>query len=131
VSGSDEGRSRARERRIDRVVIPGSRDATSVTIPWASRGVLLVRLRQEDGASEVVRAFETVGSHKSVRLDRSAKRRLLETSRRWTNEVGVDKLPEGIFDLGNALEAEQQRGELDDGGRLKSFPPRADTEGAA
>jgi hypothetical protein len=120
-----------RERRIDRVVITGSGDATTVTIPWASRGVLLLRLRQEGGAGEVIRAFEAAGSPKSVRLDRTGKRLLLETCRRWLNEVGADKLPEGIFDLRKALEGEQANGELDERGRLKSLPPRADIEGAA
>jgi hypothetical protein len=119
------------KRRIDRVEIAGSLDAMSVTIPWASRGMMLVRLRQGGGADEVIRAFEAVGCSKPVLLDRPGKRRLLAACKLWLNEVGVDKLPEGIFELSNALEDEQANGDCDDDERLKSLPARADTDGAA
>ena len=84
-----------------------------MTIPWASRGVLLQRFRQEGGAGEVIRAFEAVGSSKPVRLDAAGKRRLLETCSGWLDEPGgVDALPDGILDLRNALEDEKAHGEL-------------------
>jgi hypothetical protein len=103
-----------RERRIDRVTIAGSRDATTVTIPWASRGVLLQRLRDAGDAEDVIRAFEAVGTSRPVRLDKVGKRRLLEACTAWLDEPGgVDALPEGIFDLRNALEDEKADGERD------------------
>jgi hypothetical protein len=102
-----------RERRIDRVTIAGSRQATNVTLPWESRGALLVRLRAEPGAEAVVRAIEAVGTSRAVMLDAAGKRRLLETCARWLDEASIPGLPEGIFDLRNALEDEKAYGALD------------------
>jgi len=50
---------------------------------------------------------ESLHAFAAIRGGVSAKRRLLETCKRWLNEVGVDKLPEGIFDLRNRLEDER------------------------
>jgi hypothetical protein len=66
------------ERRIEQVVIAGSRDSTTVTISWDSRQALLERLRQADGADEIIRAFEALGT--PVNLDKPAKRRLLRSA---------------------------------------------------
>jgi hypothetical protein len=100
-------------RRIDQVTIAGSRQATNVTIPWESRGALLVRLRADPGAEAVVRAFEAVGTSRAVMLDAAGKRRLLENVSAWLDEASIPGLPEGIFELRNALEDERAYGTLD------------------
>jgi hypothetical protein len=117
------------DRRIDRVTIAGSREATTVTIPWESRQALFARLRptgRDDGIAadperalevilddEIVRAFEAAGTSAPVRLTKLAKRRLLEVCAAWLDEVSIPRLPEGIFELRNALEDEKAYGELD------------------
>ena len=117
-------------QRNGQVTIAGSRQATTVSIPWESRQALFARLRStgHDGDiaadpdlalevildDEIIRAFEAVGTSAPVKLNRPAKRRLLEVCAAWLDEVGVDRLPDGIFDLRNALEDEKTYGELGD-----------------
>jgi hypothetical protein len=102
------------ERRIDWVTIAGSRQATTVTIPWESQQLLLQRLSQDDDANQVVvRGFKAVGTSRPVVLDKVGKRILLGVCTDWLDEAGVDALPPGIFDLRNALEDEKAWGELD------------------
>ena len=102
-----------RERRIDEVTIAGSRDASTVTIPWASRTELLERLRLAGGADGAIRAFEAVGTSAPVKLSKSARGLLLVIVEAWLVEVSLDGLPEGILELRNALHDERIWGELD------------------
>ena len=104
------------ERRLNRVTIQGSRQATTVVIPWDSRQQLLDRLRRDQDAKEkVIQAFEAVGTTRPVRLDKAGKRLLLAACFDWLNEAGgTATLPTGIVDLLNALEDEKRRGELDE-----------------
>jgi hypothetical protein len=96
------------ERRIDRVTIAGSRDATTVAIPWDSSQALLLRLRKDEHATTaVVDAFVVVGTSRPVVLDKVGKRILLGACTDWLDEAGVDALPPGIFELRNALEDEK------------------------
>ena len=94
------------ERRLDRVTIQGSRQATTVVISWDSRRQLLDRLRRDQDTSEaVIQAFEAVGTTRPVMLDKHVKRLLLAACFEWLNEVGgASMLPAGIVDLLNALE---------------------------
>jgi hypothetical protein len=85
-----------------------------VTIPWDSRQALLDRLRQAGGAGQIIRAFDAAGTSAPVKLDRSAKRRLLTVCEDWLDEMNIDGLPEGIFDLRNALFDERAYGQLDE-----------------
>lgn len=89
------------------------RDASTVEIPWASRQELLERLRREGDAEAIIAAFEAVGATAPVKLTKEAKRRLLDICEAWLFEDHVDGLPEGIFDLRNALQDESAWGTLD------------------
>jgi hypothetical protein len=70
-------------RRINRVLIAGLRDATTVEIPWESRQALLDRLRREGDADPIIATFEAVGTTSPVKLPKEAKRRLLDTCEAW------------------------------------------------
>jgi hypothetical protein len=69
--------------RLNRGVIAGSRDATTVEIPWDSRQALIQRLRTEGDADEIIDAFHAVGTTRPVTLSKEAMRRLLATRKRW------------------------------------------------
>jgi hypothetical protein len=104
------------ERRLDRVTIAGTSQATTVVIPWDTRQQLLDRLRRDKDAYEaVIQAFEGVGTTRPVTLDKAGRRQLLATVFDWLNEAGgTATLPAGITDLLNALEDEKRQGELDE-----------------
>jgi hypothetical protein len=104
------------ERRLDRVTIQGSRQATTVVIPRDSRQQLLDRLRRDQDANEkVIQAFEAVGTTRPVTLDKAGKRLLLDACLYWLNEAGgTSGLPTGIVDLLLSLEDEKRHGELDE-----------------
>jgi hypothetical protein len=102
------------ERRIDRVTILGSRPASTTEIPWDSRHLLLERLEAAGGADDVIAAIRGPGTSAPVRLTRQQKRRLPEVVEGWLVEENTTGLPQGIFELRNALTDEQIWGELDD-----------------
>jgi hypothetical protein len=99
--------------RLDWVTIAGSRDATTVKIPWDSRDALLERLRREGEADDIIAAFRAVGTTSPVKLKPDAKRRLLATCEVWLMEATTQGLPPGIFELRNALQDESAYGALD------------------
>jgi hypothetical protein len=103
-------------RRIDRVTFLGARPATTIVIPWISRQLLLDRLKAADGADDVVTAIKGPGTSAPIRLTKTQKRRLLEVCERWLWEGGTTGLPDGIFELRNALVDERDYGELGEDG---------------
>jgi hypothetical protein len=89
-------------RSIDRVQIPLSRE--TIDLPWTSREALLEQLQHLDSMWEVRKAFEDVGTSRAVALTQQQKSDLLQMIVHWAEgEEGYDRLPEGIFDLRNAL----------------------------
>jgi hypothetical protein len=75
-----------------------------VEMPWESRFELLERVRGlAGGGAEVARRFEAAGATRPVELDRPAKMLLLNVVSHWASATGVDHLPLGIAELGNAL----------------------------
>jgi hypothetical protein len=100
-------------RRIDRVTFLGTRDATTVTIPWDSRQALLERLDSAGGAEDVIAAIRAVGTSRPIELTKPQKRRLLDILEGLLNEVGAPWLPDGLFQLRNALIDERYYGALD------------------
>ena len=84
-----------------------------VELPWPSRFELLERARRLYGGAEVIRRFEAVGASRPVTLDRDSKLLLLNLLQHWLNDVGIDELPPGIFELRNALLDDLDRGEHD------------------
>jgi hypothetical protein len=75
-----------------------------VEMPWESRLELLERVRGlAGGGVEVARRFQAAGATRPVELDRAAKMLLLNVVSHWAAAIGVDELPLGIAELGNAL----------------------------
>jgi hypothetical protein len=94
--------------RLDYVAITIDRrgEANPVRLPWKSRDSLLRKLRATPGTEGIVRAFEDVGATRPVELDTEQKTvlyRLLD-DRGFT--TGFHQLPEGFFELRNALSDE-------------------------
>ena len=94
--------------RLDWVTVATRRG--KIVIPWASRDTLLSEIRRIlseirriDSAKSIVDAFQGVGATTAVKLSRDDKAHLVELLDFWSNEVSVAKLPEGIWDLRNAL----------------------------
>jgi hypothetical protein len=95
--------------RIDEVRIELRRGI--VSIPWSSRDALLEQLGKRDSMTEVrdVReAFLAVGTTGPVRLTDPQKLGLRNVITFWANRTGgsYDDLPEGIYDLRNALQGD-------------------------
>ena len=93
-------------RRTDEVRIELRRGI--VSIPWSSRDALLEQLGNLDSMSEVREAFQAVGTTQPVRLTDPQKRGLRDVINFWANQMGgsYDDLPEGIYDLRNALQGD-------------------------
>jgi hypothetical protein len=92
------------DRMNDRVRISYSRG--EVKIPWASRAALLEEIRHGEAAVTIVAAFEGVGTSRPVVLAADEGWVLLELIEFWGTQVSggvTDGLPEGIFELRNAL----------------------------
>ena len=77
-----------------------------VSVPWSSRDALLEQLGSLDSISEVREAFRAVGTTQPVRLTDPQKLGLRNVITFWANQRGgsYDDLPEGIYDLRNALQ---------------------------
>jgi hypothetical protein len=80
-------------RRLDRVIVAGSRESTTVEIPWHSRQELLERLRADGDADAIIAAFEAVDTTSPVKLTREQKRRLLSTCKEWLFETRTAGAP--------------------------------------
>ena len=87
--------------RLDWVTVSTSQG--NVAIPWASRDTLLREIRRIDSAKSIRDGFDGVGASTTVELSRGDKAILVELLNFWSTEVSVAKLPEGIWDLRNAL----------------------------
>jgi hypothetical protein len=72
---------------------------------------MLERLRREGDVGPIVAAFEAVGATSPVKIPRSAKPRLLAIVEAWLFEVHTSGLPDGIFELRNALHDESAWGD--------------------
>jgi hypothetical protein len=102
----------------ERVRVATFRDV--VELPRESRQELLERMRRLDSAAGVRQAFEAVGTSRPVRLAPADKGMLLEVFAFWLDEVGVNELPAGIFELRNALIGDQHANGWYGAGRLPS-----------
>jgi hypothetical protein len=87
--------------RLDWVHVATSRG--TIVIPWGSRDTLLQEIRRIDSANSIRKAFQDVGASLPVQLSRDDKAHLVELLNFWASEVSTAKLPEGIWDLRNAL----------------------------
>jgi hypothetical protein len=90
-------------RRTDEVRIALHRGI--VTIPRSSREALLERFHDLRTMHDVHDAFRAGGTTKPVRLTDPQKALLLNIITFWADQTdgGYDNLPEGIYDLRNAL----------------------------
>jgi hypothetical protein len=91
------------ERPNNRVKVSLSRG--DVVLPWASRTALLDEIRHLDSAKPIVDAFEAVGTSRPVTLTDEQKGTLAELVEFWATQTrdGFEGLPEGLFELRNAL----------------------------
>jgi hypothetical protein len=89
-------------RSIHHVEIPLGRE--TIRMPWGSRAALMEQLKHLDSMYDLRQAFENVGTSRPVPLTQEQKHNLLQVIVHWAGEEGgYDGLPEGIFDLRNAL----------------------------
>ena len=89
-------------RSIDRIEIPLGRE--TIRLPWAPREALLGQLTHLDSIGDLRRTFENVGTSRPGHLTTEQKCDLLQIILHWGGEEGgYDRLPDGIFDLRNAL----------------------------
>jgi len=81
-----------------------------VSIPSSSRDALLEQLANLDSMTDVREAFEAVETTQPVRLTDPQKLGLRNAITFWANRTGgsYDELPEGIYDLRNALQGDLQ-----------------------
>jgi hypothetical protein len=91
------------ERHNDRVRLALGRGILEV--PWALRVALLNEIRNYDSAKPIVEAFEAVGTSRPVTLTLEQKDLLVSLIESWgtRTESGLRGLPEGLFELRNAL----------------------------
>ncbi len=88
--------------RLDGLTVAYSRG--TVTIPWTSRDALLEEIRPLDSLFRARRAFETGEASAPVHLEREDAASIVQIIEIWMRNVrGPDRLPEGIFELRNAL----------------------------
>lgn len=94
------------ERGIDTVTIPLSRE--TITLPWASQQELLAQFKHLESMRPVHDAFTAVGTSAPVRLTQAQKADLLTMIEQWAMRTGggYTTMPDGIFDLRNALHDE-------------------------
>ena len=107
------------DRRIDEVRI--ELRSGIVSIPWSARDALLEQLGKRDSMTEVrdVRdAFLADGTTQPVRLTDPQKLGLRNVITFWANRTGgsYDDLPEGIYDLRNALQGDLQHVGVEESG---------------
>lgn len=97
-----EDTERVPDDRVNWVTVAYSRGL--VSIPLASRDALIEELRPLDSSRRARAAFEAAGATAPVRLERDDVAQIVQIIEIWTrNAGGVKRLPEGIFELRNAL----------------------------
>jgi hypothetical protein len=76
-----------------------------VVLPWGSRQELLKQIRHLESAQPIVTEFEAVGVSQPVPLTLEQKGTLIELIEFWATQTrfGLKGLPEGMFELRNAL----------------------------
>jgi hypothetical protein len=85
-------------------------------IPWASRDALLDEMRDLESMKDACDAFVAVGTTQPVVLTDPQKGGLIDVIEVWGSQVPgglTDGLPEGIFDLRNALHDDQHDAGVD------------------
>jgi hypothetical protein len=114
------------ERHNDRVRIALGRGI--VELPWASRVALLDEIRNRESAKPIVDAFEAVGTSRPVTLTLEQKDQLVDLIESWDTQTerGLKGLPEGLFELRNALHDDLHDAPRDS--RLSVEPVRASNE---
>ncbi len=75
----------------------------TVALPRASCDALLAEMPRLDSAASARRRFEALGASARVRLETDEVQTVLDVVEVWMRDVGRDGLPEGVFELRNAL----------------------------
>jgi hypothetical protein len=91
-------------RSVDHVQIPLSR--VTIELPSASRDALLEQIKHLNSMRDVRERFGVAGTSEPVRLTQEQKGALITVIEHWGSQVHgglTDGLPDGIFELRNAL----------------------------
>jgi hypothetical protein len=102
------------ERNINTVRVATSRGV--VALPWSSLEALLAEFSHLDSMRQVLEKFDAVGTTQPVELTTAEKGNLVACIDFWSGQIagGFDAMPEGLFELRNALHDDlhdaQQRG---------------------
>jgi hypothetical protein len=79
-----------------------------IELPWTSLAPLLARVREHDAGLQVLLALEAVGATQPAQLQPAEKRVLLQVVEAWYSEVTIKGLPAGVWELRNALLADDE-----------------------
>jgi hypothetical protein len=84
-------------RRIDTVRVTDGRETAE--LPWESREALLQRLADFPVTATIVAKFKDAGTTAPVALTEDEKTLLRHMINWWADEVRIDELPEGVWEL--------------------------------
>ena len=87
--------------RLDRVNVATSRG--TIEIPWSSRDALLRRVANIGAAQHIREELAAVGASRPAHFNRSDIELLIKAIHGWSEHVGAQKLPPGIWGLYNTL----------------------------
>jgi hypothetical protein len=90
-----------RSHRINHIRIRLRRG--TVEVPWESRNALFGQMLHLESAKPIIEAFEGTGGSRPIVFTHQQKGDLLEIIEFWATRDGVKHLPDGIFELRNAL----------------------------
>ena len=89
--------------RLDRVDVELAE--RTVTLTWDARAQLLGEVAHLPSLEPIRRDFENAGASRPVRIDRELRGDVFQVIEAWARKTpgGLRALPDGIFDLRNAL----------------------------
>jgi hypothetical protein len=86
---------------VDPVIINYSGGA--IVIPRASRDELVDQFSHHEWTKPIADAFLHIGGFRAVVLTRELEPRLFNVLEQWVNQVGIERMPDGLWDLRIAL----------------------------
>jgi hypothetical protein len=89
--------------RLDRVDVELAE--RTVTLTWDVREQLVAEMRHLPSLEPVRRDFENAGASRPVRIERELRGDVCQVIEAWARQTpgGLRALPDGLFDLRNAL----------------------------
>jgi hypothetical protein len=84
-------------RRIDTVTVTNGHD--TAILPRESREALLQRLGSNPAGAGIVTKFRDSGTSAPITLSDEEKTWLRSLIDRWAHQLGIDELPEGVWEV--------------------------------